>query len=156
MSKEHRGKMTGDPVTFRIPSPAGGVSMETYIPWALVKRGVRREVITPLDTPQVFLAEATEERLEREKAQDSRLLRAIGLAHYWQWLLDDGKCISVTEVARMEGVDVTQVRRLLRLTLLAPTILERLMDSSICSLDSLLRQSLPLEWSSQIRAINVI
>ena len=41
--------LTGKPVTYPIPSPAGGVQMETFIPWTLVKRGIRREIITPLD-----------------------------------------------------------------------------------------------------------
>ena len=51
MGKKDLGKVIGTPVTFQIPSPAGGVQMETYIPWTLVKRGVRRKVITPFDTP---------------------------------------------------------------------------------------------------------
>jgi hypothetical protein len=28
-------------VTYPIPCPAGGVQMETFIPWTLVKRGIR-------------------------------------------------------------------------------------------------------------------
>ena len=51
MAKMDKGVLTGNPVTYQIPSPAGGVQMETFIPWTLVKRGVRREIITPLDAP---------------------------------------------------------------------------------------------------------
>lgn len=51
MAKKDIGKFTGEAVTFQIPNPAGGVQMETFVPWTLVKRGVRREIITPLDTP---------------------------------------------------------------------------------------------------------
>lgn len=40
--------VTGEAVTYQIPAPAGGVQLETFIPWTLVKRGVKREVITPL------------------------------------------------------------------------------------------------------------
>ena len=53
MAKMDKGVLTGKPVTDPIPSPAGGVQMETFIPWTLVKRGVHREIITRLDAPQV-------------------------------------------------------------------------------------------------------
>jgi len=54
MAKKDKGVLTGKPVTYQIPCPAGGVQMETFIPWTLVKRGIRREIITPLDAPQAF------------------------------------------------------------------------------------------------------
>ena len=77
--------------TYQIPDPAGGVQLETFIPWTLVKRGVKREVITPLDAPEAFREEAAGERETRKTAEDSALVRALGLAHYWQTLLDSGK-----------------------------------------------------------------
>lgn len=33
MSKKHRGHIKGDPVTYQTPLPAGGVQLETFIPW---------------------------------------------------------------------------------------------------------------------------
>jgi hypothetical protein len=47
--------------------------------------------------------------------------------------------------------DVTQVRRLLRLTLLAPTVVDNLLanpDVAI-NLDSVLRRVMPLDWREQ-------
>jgi hypothetical protein len=82
MAKKDKGLLTGDPVTYQTPSPAGGVQMETFIPWTLVKRGVRRQVITPIDAPEQFQAEATVARRECKVAQDTPLIRALGLAHY--------------------------------------------------------------------------
>ena len=38
MSKKHRGRFKGDPVTYQLPNPAGGVQLETFVPWTLVKR----------------------------------------------------------------------------------------------------------------------
>ena len=32
-----------------LPLPAGGVQMETFLPWTLVRRGLKKQVITPLD-----------------------------------------------------------------------------------------------------------
>lgn len=83
MSKKHRGHAKGDPVTYQMPLPAGGVQMETFLPWTLVRRGFKKQVITPLDAPQEFLDEARRERQVREMAQDTPLMRALGLAHHW-------------------------------------------------------------------------
>ena len=62
MSKKHRGHAKGDPVTYQTPLPAGGVRMETFLPWTLVRRGLKKQIITPLDAPQEFLDEARRER----------------------------------------------------------------------------------------------
>jgi hypothetical protein len=105
MAKKYKGKMTGKPLTYQIPAPAGGVQMETFILWMLVKRGVRRLVITPLDAPDAFEAEADGERSARDATQSSALIRALGLAHYWHQLLDEGCFQSMTEIATAEGMD---------------------------------------------------
>lgn len=151
MAKKDIGKLTGKPVTFQIPSPAGGVQMETFIPWTLVKRGVRRRVITPLDAPQEFKTEAAGERHERTIAQSSALVRALGLAHHWQNLLDDGRFGSLTEIALAEDLDLGQVSKIARLAFLAPDIVE----SSVCGVASNVTlqrarsRSLPLRWDEQ-------
>lgn len=124
MAKKDKGVLTGKPVTYRTPMPAGGVQMETFIPWTLVKREVRRQVITPLDATQQFQAEAAVERRERKAAQDTPLIRALGLAHYWQRLLDEAKYASITEIAAVEGLDLGQASRIARLAQLAPDIVE--------------------------------
>ena len=77
MSKKHRGRYQGDPVTYQLPSPAGGVQLETFVPWTLVKRGLKKQIITPLDAPQEFMEEARRERQACESAQDTALLRAL-------------------------------------------------------------------------------
>ncbi len=130
---------------------AGGVQMETFIPWTLVKRGIRREIITPLDAPQAFTVEAAAERTKRKAAQNTPLIRALGLAHYWQRLIDEGKFRSITDIAAAEGIDVTQAGRLLRLTLLAPAVVDNLLanpDVAI-NLESVLRRVIPLDWRAQ-------
>ena len=124
MAKSNRGVMTGEPVTYQIPAPAGGVQMETFIPWTLVKRGVRQQVITPIDAPEHFQKEAVVERSARRQAKDSPLIRALGLAHYWQRLLDEGKYRSLTEIASVECIDLGQASRTAQLTRLAPEIVD--------------------------------
>lgn len=149
MPRSNTMKFTGDPVTYKIPSPAGGVKLETFIPWTLVKQGMKREVITPIDAPEAFRAEA--ERMQSDDVTDTPLLRALGLAHHWQRLLDEQWIASVPEIAAAEGLDVTYVRRLLRLTLLAPSIIEQLVGSSGTTIDPLFRRPCPNCWSAQVQ-----
>jgi hypothetical protein len=147
--------VTGEAVTYQIPDPAGGVQLETFIPWTLVKRGVKREVITPLDAPEAFREEATAERQARKASKDSALVRALGLAHYWSQLLDAGKAKTPADIARLEAMNVVQVREILRLTLLAPDIIEAIVDAraSRLTLEFLLRRSIPRDWEEQRRLV---
>lgn len=149
MSRQHRGRATGDPVTYQTPLPAGGVQLETFLPWTLVRRGLKKQVITPLDAPQEFLAEATREQEARSSTQDTALMRALGLAHHWQRLLHEQRAASVAEIAEAEGMDITQVRRVMRLTLLAPEVVERLVGSPDAVLERLVRRPWPNAWGDQ-------
>lgn len=151
MAKKDKGTLTGDPVTYQVPSPAGGVQMETFIPWTLVKRRVRRQVITPIDAPQEFLSEAAQEKETRVAIQDTALMRTLGLAHHWQRLLDEQRVASVAEIAEAEGMDATHVRRVMRLTLLAPEIVERLMGSPDAVLEGVMRRPIPSIWFEQTK-----
>ena len=153
MSKKHRGHAKGDPVTYQTPLPAGGVQMETFLPWTLVRRGLKKQVITPLDAPQEFLDEARRERQVREMAQDTPLMRALGLAHHWQRLLDEGRITSASDIAEAEGIDVTQVRRVMRLTLLAPEVVERLVGSPDAVLEKVMRRPWPSSWNAQTQVL---
>lgn len=155
MAKKDIGKFTGEAVTFQIPNPAGGVKMETFIPWTLVKRGVRRKIITPLDTPQAFADGSAQEREARVAVQDSALVRALGMAHHWQRLLDDGRFTSMTEIAQAEGINPGRASTIARLVHLAPDVVEAcLTDGSGIALEHLIRNgSLPLDWQQQRRMI---
>ena len=155
MSRKHYGKQTGRPITHELPAPAGGVRLETFVPWTLVKRGYKKQVITPLDAPQEFLSEASREREARAAAQDSALMRALGLAHHWQRLLDEQRATSVAEIAEAEGMDVTQVRRVMRLTLLAPEVIERLVGAPDIVLEKVMRRPWPNGWSDQMQIMAV-
>jgi len=151
MAKKHRGMMTGEPVTYQIPAPAGGVQMETFIPWTLVKRGVRQQVITPIDAPEHFKKEAVVERSARKHTKDSPLIRALGLAHYWQRLLDEAKYRSLTEIAAIEGIDLSQASRTAQLTRLAPGIVQECLSTGRHGprIEQLTRVCLAGSWSGQ-------
>ena len=152
-SKKHYGKQTGRPITHELPTPAGGVRLETFVPWTLVRRGLKKRVITPLDAPQEFLSEAAQERKKKTAAQVSALMRALGLAHHWQRLLDEERAASVADIAKAEGMDVTQVRRVMRLTLLAPQVIEWLVGAPDIVLEQVMRSPWPNGWDEQVQVM---
>lgn len=57
-----------------------------------------------------------------------RAVFAFGKAFQWQELIDQGVCGSPKDVAKRENAEVTHVYRLMRLTLLAPDIVEAILD----------------------------
>ena len=143
--------VTGKAMTYPIPNPAGGVKLETFIPWTLVKRGVRKQVITPLDAPDQFQEEAAVYRQEHKAAQDSPLLKALGLAHHWQRLLDEGRFKTLGEIAAAEQIDKGQASRIARMTQLAPDIIETWLagEDNVPALENLNRSALPIDWEIQ-------
>ena len=61
-------------------------------------------------------------------AYPTLLVRALGLAHYWQTLLDDGKYRSFADIAAAEGLDKAQVCRICGLVYFAPDITETILS----------------------------
>ena len=56
------------------------------------------------------------------------VLKAIARAHRWQALLERGGYGSIEELASAEGINASNLARVLRLTLLAPEITEGILD----------------------------
>lgn len=50
-------------------------------------------------------------------------------------------------------MDVTQVRRVIRLTLLAPKVVERLVSSPDAVLEKVMRRPWPNAWCDQMRVL---
>lgn len=150
MSQKYRGQTLGDALTRALLTPANGVQMETFIPWTLVKRGVKKQVITPLDAPQAFTEEARREQLDRQARVETPLVRALGLAHYWQRLLDERRFESLTQIAAAEGMDLGQVSKIARMAFLAPAIVNAcLTENCGIALEQLVRRGMPLDWRAQ-------
>ena len=114
------------------------------VPLRLKKRAGRKEVILPDAFDDANLA-----RMQHQEA----LVVALARAHRWQKLVDEGKFKSISDLAREIGLDVSFAARLLRLTLLAPDIVEAILmgeEPSGLSLTLLTRQ-LPTLWHDQRR-----
>jgi hypothetical protein len=131
LSTKHRGRFEGAPVTRRLPTPAGGVRLETFVPWRLVPRGLKRAVITPPGAAKAVEAHSSWAEPAHAVATDTALMRSLGL-------------------------DTSQVHRLMRLTLLAPEVLERLVDMPDLPVERLLGRPWPYAWADQARVLDTI
>jgi len=81
----------------------------------------------------------------------TRVVKALARAFRWRKMLNEGVYGTLDDLARAKGVHATYVSRVLRLTLLAPNIVEAILDgrqSAEMELDGLL-EGLPLEWKGQ-------
>lgn len=83
-------------------------------------------------------------------------MRALGLVHHWQRLLDDQRVASVAGITQVEDMDVTQVRRAMRLTLLAPEVMEKLVGSPDAVLERVVRRPWPTFWGDQEHTMALI
>lgn len=156
MSTKHRGRFEGAPVTRKLPAPAGGVKLETFVPWRLVPRGLKRAVITPPGSAKAVEAHSSWAEPAHAVPTDTALLRSLGLAHHWQRLLAEQRVASVADIAKAEGLDTSQVHRLMRLTLLAPEVLERLVNKPDLPVERLLGRPWPYGWPDQARVLDTI
>jgi hypothetical protein len=83
------------------------------------------------------------------------MVKALARAFRWKRLLDSGRYASISEIAAVENIDRGYVGSILRLTLLAPTIVEVIIDGSHpteLELSRLLKP-FPLTWSDQCAAL---
>jgi hypothetical protein len=88
-------------------------TLSIRVPFAVRKRGGRKLVITPDGATQ-----------RPRPRVDSALVKALARAHRWQRLLENGECGSITGLAAAEKIDRSYLCRVLRLTLLAPELVE--------------------------------
>ena len=119
-------------------------SITVRVPITIRKRGGRRLVVAPDGVPW----SPSRGRI------DSTLIKALARAHRWKRMLDDGRYGTVTELAAREKLDRGYLGKILMLTLLAPDIVETILDGrQPAELGvHVLREGFPMEWGEQ-RAI---
>jgi len=99
--------------------PAADPSVVTIkVPFAVRKRGGRKLVLAPNGAPVPPLAPQV----------DGTLVKAIARAFRWQKMLESGQYATIKEIAKAEKINPSCVSRVLRLTLLAPAIVEAILD----------------------------
>ncbi len=117
-------------------------SITVRVPLAIRRRPGRKTVVTPEG--------ATSPAPARGRA-DPALLKALARAHRWQRMIDNGRYASISEMAAAERIDRGYLGRVLRLTLLAPDIVEAVLDvrqPADLALPSLL-EPFPADWERQ-------
>ncbi len=120
----------------------GAAQMLTVrVPLAVRKeRGGRKLVLTPGGmTPR------------GASAADTTLVKALARAFRYQKLLDDGLYASISEMAAAEKIERGYLGSLLRLTLLAPALVEEMMEGTAWPNPTLpeLLQPFPEPWEHQ-------
>lgn len=116
----------------------GSGTLETFVPLVFKRRGIRRLA----DTGTV--------------AHDPTIIEAVARAFHWQHLLDAGEFESGAAIARAEGLHPSTVNELLRLTLLAPDIVEQLLAGRQPRRLTLIwfqRNPIPVDWQQQRQII---
>jgi hypothetical protein len=86
-----------------------------YIPFRVVKRGGRKEMQMPDGAAQ-------------PRRKDSALVKALARAFRWKRMLDSWEFATIAELAEREGIASSYLTRVLHLTLLAPDIVEAILD----------------------------
>ena len=84
------------------------------------------------------------------------MVKALARAFRWRKMLDEGVYATLEDLARAKGVNATYVSRVLRLTLLAPEIVEAILDGrqpAEMQLDDLLKR-FPLAWECSARLVD--
>jgi hypothetical protein len=87
----------------------------------------------------------------RRVVVDNTIVKALGRAYRWKAMLESGDYGSVTELSRSEKTNLSYLCRMLRLTLLAPDIVEALLNGKHYGRLQLadLLQPIPVIWAEQ-------
>ena len=117
-------------------------TLTVHVPMTFRKRGGRKQVIAPDGHPSWAPPRA---RI------DSTLVKALARAFRWRRMLETGAVATVTEIAARERINASYVSRVLRLTLLAPEIVEAILDGRQPPEVTLpvLMGTFPMEWERQ-------
>ena len=125
-----------------------GKTIIVRIPMAWKRRGGRKVIIAP-DGGRAWAP--------AKPRPDDALIRALARAHRWKGMLEEGRYRSAGELAEAECVTRSFVNRLLRLTLLAPDIVEAILDGRQpkgMQLEELTR-AMPSGWAEQRESVAI-
>ncbi|TVS11561.1 MAG: hypothetical protein EA424_23675 [Planctomycetaceae bacterium] len=109
-----------------------------HVPFRVVKRGGRKEMQLP-------------EGAAHPRKPDSALIKALARAFRWKRMLESGEFATIAELAERVGIAPSYMTRVLRLTLLAPDIIEAILDAEQGAEVTLAQvlEPFPVEWAAQ-------
>jgi hypothetical protein len=110
------------------------------IPMRFQRRGGRKRIVAPDGTEIVPV---------NKPQPDGTLVKALARAHKWKRMLENGEYGTLAELADAERISRSYVCRVLRLTLLAPDIVERILDGWPTAGLAQFLKPFPVEWERQ-------
>lgn len=96
-----------------------GRTVTVHVPISIRRRGGRKLVLAP------DIVDATAGNVSRRI--DNAMVKAIARAFRWREMLENGTHATIAEIAAAEKINESYVGRVLRLTLLAPYIVEAIL-----------------------------
>ena len=113
------------------------------VPFKLKRRGGKKMVITPDHAPT----------LVRADRRDVVMIKTLARGFRWRTLLDGGQFATIEDLGHREQISPSYVGRVIRLTFLAPDIVEAILNGTqprLLDTKSLLKP-FPDEWNAQKR-----
>jgi hypothetical protein len=121
-----------------------GRSITVRVPISIRKRGGKKVVLAPdgglIETQRLFCPQV-----------DNAMVKAIARGCRWRDMLEQGKYSTIAEIAAAEQINESYIGRVLRLSLLAPDVVEEILgghQSAEMTLAALMR-SFPMDWRKQ-------
>jgi hypothetical protein len=105
-------------------------------------RGGRKTLVSEIASPKA------------SPRTDNALLKALAKAYRWRRQIESGEYASITELANARHINESYACRLLRLTLLAPEIVTKILNGTATEMLSMRRlaRPFPIEWHRQSSA----
>lgn len=128
----------------------GVTSVTVSVPLTIRRRGGRKQIIGP----DGAVARPGECRAGVIPVHgDPALIKALARGFRWRRMLEGGRYASISEMAKAEGIERGYLGSLLRLTLLAPDLVEAILDGRQPEGVTLpgLMEPFPVEWGRQGR-----
>jgi hypothetical protein len=116
------------------------------VPISIRRRGGRKLVLAP-DGTNLTAAPVC-------RHLDNAMVKAIARAFRWREMLESGEYATIREIANAEKINETYVGRVLRLTLLAPDVVEAILigrQPAGLQLENLMKR-FPVNWPAQREA----
>jgi hypothetical protein len=119
-----------------------GRTMVISIPVSMRRTGGRKTVVTPANVAPWSPPPAR---------VDNTIVKALARAHRWRGMLESKLFASLRDLAKAEKINEAYLGRVLRLTLLSPTVTEAILSGQLpdgVGLDTLLKP-FSVEWAKQ-------
>ncbi len=129
--------------TSRTSPSKDGRTVTVHIPVTFRQRAGRKQILSPSGSAQWLSAPRV----------DTALLKAVARAFRWREMLDNGSYATIRETAAAENINESYVSRVLRLALLAPAIVQLIVEGRQPAAVSLamLLMPFPVCWQDQER-----